>query len=110
MYDDINTFGPNIILIDILYHSIDLLGFFVFVFYISDEQRKKYHQLYMGLIWVGFINIGAWTYYFSPFDFAPGEGDNHIMHHYTFDYISILFFKWDISCFFNINSYDDYVN
>ncbi|MBK98373.1 MAG: hypothetical protein CL672_06225, partial [Balneola sp.] len=31
MYDDINTFGPNIIYI--LYHSIDLLGFFVFVFY-----------------------------------------------------------------------------
>lgn len=72
MYDDINTFGPNIIYI--IYHSIDLLGFFVFVFYLSDEKRKKFHQLYMGLIWVGFINIGAWIYYFSPFDFAPGEG------------------------------------
>ena len=28
----------------------------------------------MSLTWIGFMNIGAWTYYFSPFDFPPGEG------------------------------------
>ena len=28
----------------------------------------------MGLSWIGFMNIGVWTYHFSPFDFPPGEG------------------------------------
>ena len=72
MFEDIKLLGFKIPYIS--YHLFDLLVFAVFVFIISDERRKKYHQIYMAFSWIGFMNIGAWTYFFSPFDFPPGEG------------------------------------
>ncbi len=72
MFEDIKLLGFKIPYIS--YHLFDLLVFAVFMFIISDERRKKYHQIYMALSWIGFMNIGAWTYFFSPYDFPPGEG------------------------------------
>ena len=40
----------------------------------SNANKKKYHQIYMSVAWIGFMNIGVWTYYFSPYDFPPGAG------------------------------------
>ena len=72
MFEDIKLLGFKIPYIS--YHLFDLLVFAVFMFIISDERRKRYHQIYMALSWIGFMNIGAWTYFFSPYDFPPGEG------------------------------------
>ena len=72
MFEDIKLLGIKIPYIS--YHIFDLIVFVVFMFIISDNNKKKYHQIYMSLSWIGFMNIGAWTYYFSPFDFPPGEG------------------------------------
>ena len=62
MFEDIKLLGFKIPYIS--YHLFDLLVFAVFVFIISDERRKKYHQIYMAISWIGFMKIGAWTYFF----------------------------------------------
>ena len=72
MYEDINLMGFNTLYLS--YHIFDFIIFIIFIFIISDDKKKKYHQIYMLLTWVGFMNAGAWTYYFSSFDFPPGEG------------------------------------
>ena len=72
MFEDIKLLGLKIPYIS--YHIFDIIVFIVFMFILSNNNKKKYHQIYMGLSWIGFMNIGVWTYYFSPFDFPPGEG------------------------------------
>ena len=72
MFEDIKLLGLKIPYIS--YHIFDIIVFIVFMFILSDNNKKKYHQIYLGLTWIGFMNIGAWTYHFSPFDFPPGEG------------------------------------
>ena len=72
MFEDIKLLGLKIPYIS--YHIFDIIVFIIFMFILSDNNKKKYHQIYLGLTWIGFMNIGAWTYHFSPFEFPPGEG------------------------------------
>ena len=72
MFEDIKLLGLKTPYIS--YHIFDIFVFIIFMFILSNNNKKKYHQIYMGLSWIGFMNIGVWTYYFSPFDFPPGEG------------------------------------
>ena len=72
MFEDIKLLG--IVIPYLFYHTFDLIVFFVFMFIMSNANKKKYHQIYMSVSWIGFMNIGVWTYYFSPYDFPPGAG------------------------------------
>lgn len=40
----------------------------------SNEKKRKYHQLYFLFSSIGFMNCGAWTYYFSDIQFPVGAG------------------------------------
>ena len=72
MFEDIKLLGVEIPYLS--YHIFDLVVFFAFMFIMSNANKKKYHQIYMSVSWIGFMNIGVWTYYFSPYDFPPGAG------------------------------------
>ena len=40
----------------------------------SSEKRQKYYQIYFLIEAIGFMNCGAWTYYFSDIQFPVGSG------------------------------------
>ena len=70
--DDIRTLGYNVYYIG--YHILDFLIYIWFLFFLSNDNKRKFHQIYLLLGWIGFMNVGAWSYYFSAVDFPPGEG------------------------------------
>ena len=51
----------------------DYLLLFLFLFS-SHEKKRKYHQYYFLINAIGFMNCGAWTYYFSDIQFPVGAG------------------------------------
>ena len=58
MFEDIKLLG--IVIPYLFYHTFDLIVFFVFMFIMSNGNKKKYHQIYMSMTWIGFMNIGFW--------------------------------------------------
>ena len=40
----------------------------------SNDNKRKYHQVYFLISTIGFMNCGAWTYYFSDIQFPVGAG------------------------------------
>ena len=69
--DDILTTG-----FDLLYVSWHLFAQILFwiMFLSSEDFKKKYYEKYFFITWVGFMNAGAYLYYFSPEPFPAGEG------------------------------------
>ena len=60
--DDIRLLGPNPV-----YISYHLLGFAVWIFwmfFLSDNNKKKWHQIYLTISIIGFMNVGCWSFYF----------------------------------------------
>ena len=47
---------------------------FWIMFLSSEDFKKKYYEKYFFITWVGFMNAGAYLYYFSPEPFPAGEG------------------------------------
>ncbi len=68
--------GKNIYYLSYLVFSIILLLIFLFS---SNEKKRKYHQSYFLITAIGFMNCGAWTYYFSDGQFPVGAGVLPIM-------------------------------
>ena len=61
--DDIRLLGPSPI-----YIGFHVLGFAVwvyFLFFLSDNNKKKWHQTYFTIWIIGMMNMGAWSYYFT---------------------------------------------
>ena len=69
--DDIRLLGPNPYYIS--YHTFSIICLIIFIF-ISNENKKKYHQLYFTVGFIGFMNCGVWCYYFSDAIFPVGPG------------------------------------
>ena len=44
------------------------------MFLSSEDFKKKFYEKYFFITWVGFMNAGAYLYYFSPEPFPAGEG------------------------------------
>ena len=55
------------------YHFISILILFLFLFS-SNNNKRKYYQGYFLITAIGFMNCGAWTYYFSDIVFPVGAG------------------------------------
>ena len=102
MFEDIKLLGLKIPYIS--YHIFDIIVFIVFMFILSNNNKKKYHQIYMGLSWIGFMNIGAWTYHFSPFDFPPGEGVVITLYNSSTNYLSFSFIERSYCSIMYINT------
>ena len=69
--DDIITTG-----LDPLYISWHLFAQILFwiMFMSSEDFKKKFYEKYFFITWIGFMNAGAYLYYFSPEPFPAGEG------------------------------------
>ena len=69
--DDIRTTG-----LDPLYVSWHLFAQILFwiMFLSSEDFKRKFYEKYFFITWVGFMNAGAYLYYFSPEPFPAGEG------------------------------------
>ena len=70
-FDDIRLLGFNPYYIG--YHTFSIICLIIFIF-ISNENKKKYHQLYFTVGFIGFMNCGVWCYYFSDATFPVGPG------------------------------------
>ena len=68
--------GKNIYYLSYHFFAIVLLLIFLFS---SNERKRKYHQEYFLITSIGFMNCGAWTYYFSDGQFPVGAGVLPIM-------------------------------
>ena len=55
------------------YHLFSIILLFIFLLS-SNNSKRKYHQAYFLISAVGFMNCGAWTYYFSNTAFPVGAG------------------------------------
>ena len=55
------------------FHIFSILLLFLFLFS-SNDKKRKYHQAYFLISAIGFMNCGAWTYYFSDIPFPVGAG------------------------------------
>ena len=55
------------------YHLFSTILLFLYLFS-SNETKRKYHQIYFLITAIGFMNCGAWTYYFSDVTFPVGGG------------------------------------
>ena len=55
------------------FHLFSILLLFLFLFS-SNDKKRKYHQAYFLISAIGFMNCGAWTYYFSDIPFPVGAG------------------------------------
>ena len=55
------------------YHLFSIILLFIFILS-SNNKKRKYHQAYFLISAVGFMNCGAWTYYFSNTVFPVGAG------------------------------------
>ena len=69
--DDILTTGFD--LFYILWHLFAQVLFWI-MFLSSEDFKKKFYEKYFFITWVGFMNAGAYLYYFSPEPFPAGEG------------------------------------
>lgn len=71
--DDIFVQGAGQNTFYLSYHLISILIMLLFIF-ASNENKRKFHQLYFLISTIGFMNCGAWTYYFSDIQFPVGGG------------------------------------
>ena len=71
--DDIFVQGVGANLYYLSYHLFSILLLILFVF-TSNDNRRRYHQAYFLISAIGFMNCGAWTYYFSDVTFPVGAG------------------------------------
>ena len=71
--DDIFVQGAGQNIFYLSYHLISILIMLLFIF-ASNENKRKFHQLYFLISTIGFMNCGAWTYYFSDIQFPVGGG------------------------------------
>lgn len=71
--DDIFIQGAGQNIFYLSYHLISILILLLFIF-ASNENKRKFHQLYFLISTIGFMNCGAWTYYFSDIQFPVGGG------------------------------------
>jgi len=71
--DDIFVQGVGQNIFYLSYHLISILIMLLFIF-ASNENKRKFHQLYFLISTIGFMNCGAWTYYFSDIQFPVGGG------------------------------------
>ena len=55
------------------YHIFSIILLILFLF-ASNDNKRKYHQAYFLINAIGFMNCGAWTYYFSGIQFPVGAG------------------------------------
>ena len=55
------------------YHLFSIILLFIFLLS-PNNSKRKYHQAYFLISAVGFMNCGAWTYYFSDVAFPVGAG------------------------------------
>ena len=71
--DDIFVQGVGANLYYLSYHLFSILLLILFLF-TSNENKRRYHQAYFLISAIGFMNCGAWTYYFSDVIFPVGAG------------------------------------
>ncbi len=71
--DDIFVQGVGKNIYYLSYHAFSILLLFLFLF-ASNEKKRSYHQAYFLISTIGFMNCGAWTYYFSDVQFPVGGG------------------------------------
>ena len=71
--DDIFVQGAGQNIFYLSYHLISILIMLLFIF-ASNKNKRKFHQLYFLISTIGFMNCGAWTYYFSDIQFPVGGG------------------------------------
>ena len=71
--DDIFIQGVGKNFYYLTYHFLSIAIVLLFLFS-SNKNKKKYHQLYFLIGTIGFMNCGAWTYYFSEIQFPVGAG------------------------------------
>ena len=76
--DDIFVQGVGKNIYYLSYHLFAIVLLFIFLFS-SNERKRKYHQEYFLITSIGFMNCGAWTYYFSDGQFPVGAGVLPIM-------------------------------
>ena len=72
-FDDIFIQGAGKAPYYLAYHLFYILVMLLFIF-TSNENKKKYHQYYFLIQSIGFMNCGAFTYYFSDIIFPVGAG------------------------------------
>ena len=60
--DDIRLLGPSPWYIG--YHAIAFTVWIFWMFFLSDNLKKKWHQTYLTISIIGFMNVGCWSYYF----------------------------------------------
>ena len=71
--DDLFVQGVGYNIYYLSYHLFSIVLLFIFLFS-SKNNKCKYHQAYFLISAVGFMNSGAWTYYFSDAAFPVGAG------------------------------------
>ena len=76
--DDIFVQGVGKNIYYLSYHIFSIMLLLMFIFS-SNEKKRKYHQHYFLITSIGFMNCGAWTYYFSGGQFPVGAGVLPIM-------------------------------
>ena len=76
--DDIFVQGVGKNIYYLSYHLFAIVLLLIFLFS-SNERKRKYHQEYFLITSIGFMNCGAWTYYFSDGQFPVGAGVLPIM-------------------------------
>ena len=76
--DDIFVQGVGKNIYYLSYHIFSIMLLLMFIFS-SNEKKRKYNQHYILITSIGFMNCGAWTYYFSGGQFPVGAGVLPIM-------------------------------
>ncbi len=76
--DDIFIQGVGKNIFYLSYHIFSIVLLLTFLFS-SNDKKRKYHQKYFLITSIGFMNCGAWTYYFSDGQFPVGAGVLPIM-------------------------------
>ena len=71
--DDIFVEGVGQNLYYLSYHFISIVVILLFLFS-SNDNKRKYYQAFFLFNAIGFMNCGAWTYYFSDVAFPVGAG------------------------------------
>ena len=76
--DDIFVQGIGFNPYYITYHTFSIILLLMFLLS-ANQTKKKYHQIYLIIDAIGFMNCGAWTYYFTQIQFPVGAGVLPIM-------------------------------
>jgi len=76
--DDIFVQGVGKNIYYLSYHVFSIILLLIFILS-SNEKKRRYHQEYFLITAIGFMNCGAWTYYFSNGNFPVGAGVLPIM-------------------------------